>query len=662
VQGLRAVAVLLVVFFHAGLHVPGGFTGVDVFFVISGFVIGCLLLDELEARATLNLGRFYARRIKRLLPALAAMLVVTSVLGVFLTPTVTQPIAARTAIFASAFVANFYLYSVPAGYFDPAATTNPLLHTWTLAAEEQFYLVFPTLLLVSWWLGRNRLGGRARAVAFVAVSVAAAASFMFCIALSQGHAPFGINSPSSFAFYSSPARAWEFGAGALLALSVPVLRRGGRLLAEVFGIVGAALVVAGAFLIHQAGFPNLHALIPVVGAGAVIAGGTAGSGVVSHILSTRPAVWIGDRSYSWYLWHWPLIVFATSQWPGRGWAAPGAAAVSLLPASISYRYVENPIRFSPRIKAGAVTAVAVTCVLLPVVAAGALLRAHRTIVHSSPVAEWVLSQRNHADVLRGCDDGVPASQRPRHRRCTWAVPSPKGTIVLVGDSNAGHYTEPVTKAGNELGYDVVVATSSGCPFVDVLVSGSAMNPNTCSAFRTRTLDRIVRMHPSLVVLAARTDGDIETSAVGIMDPATGELAHSAEAKVRIWQLGLERVLGALARAHVPAIVVHPVPAIPNLPTACTTSAILTGGCRGSITRKAVDARLARSIEAEDRAVARTPGASTLDFEDDLCGKDVCSTMRGDTRMYRNSDHLSVEGALTLTSAFEHAFAQHARRD
>ena len=235
IQGLRALAVLLVVAYHAGLPLQGGFIGVDVFFAISGFVITRMLVGELAETGELRLARFYARRVRRLLPALAVLLVAVALVGTLASPIASQRVGGLTGVWASIFAANAYLYNLGTGYFDLNASLDPLLHTWTLAVEEQFYLVFPALLLLGWRL-RGRVG------ATLLVALASGCSFYLALRFSQAYGLAGIAHPQRFAFYGSPTRAWEFGAGSLLALAAPLLGRLPWLLADGLGAAGLAWI------------------------------------------------------------------------------------------------------------------------------------------------------------------------------------------------------------------------------------------------------------------------------------------------------------------------------------------------------------------------------------------------------------------------------------
>jgi peptidoglycan/LPS O-acetylase OafA/YrhL len=659
IQGLRALAVLLVVVFHAGLPVPGGFTGVDVFFAISGFVITGMLLSDLTSVDRIDLLRFYARRVKRLGPALALMVVTIAALGTIASPVPSQRVGAETGVFASLFSANAYLFKVHTGYFDLDATLNPFLHTWTLAVEEQFYVFFPTLLLVSWWLGRRGrlLRGRSRWAAVVAVSVTIAVSFFLALKLSGGLSP----QKQHFAFYGSPTRAWEFGAGALLALLAPWLARVPERLAQGSGALGIAAIGAGAFAIHGGTtFPVMATLLPVVGACALLAAGTATRGGMARLLSVRPAVWIGDLSYSWYLWHWPLIVFAKALWPGAGWAAPTFAGLSLLPSWLSYRYVENPIRFSRRIAGRAVLALVAICIAVPIGACLGLVETSNVLATQSTMRAYQHSQVWHADFQLGCDSPTPLGQRTGGA-CTWGVPGSRGRVVLIGDSNAGHFTEPVVRAANRAGFETTVATYSACPFVDLSVKQPRYDVDLCRRFYVRSLEALVRLRPSLVVTAARSDRYIGNAAFGLTSPGGGATTHLTDAKAHLWYQGLTSTLRRLSDAGIPVLVVHPIPAQPISVSQCDVIRILTASCASSIARSAADQGLRIAVNTENRAVGTTPGAWVIDFENELCDRDRCASMRGHTLMYRDRIHLSVDGALTLRNEFYRAILARAQR-
>ena len=245
VQGLRAVAVLLVVVYHVGLGISGGFVGVDVFFVISGFVITGVLLRDRGRNGRVDLRRFYRRRIRRILPALATMIAVTVVLSALLqSPFGAQQTAAKAAIGASVSVANIVLYTLTLGYFGAEPSTIPFLHTWSLAVEEQFYLVIPSLIVGGLWWARRRQRDRRLGVAIVLVGVLLA-SFALSLALSYGDFA-RIKSETAIAFFFAPTRAWEFCAGGLVAVWWPGRSPLSRRVASVVGLIAAGIVIASA--------------------------------------------------------------------------------------------------------------------------------------------------------------------------------------------------------------------------------------------------------------------------------------------------------------------------------------------------------------------------------------------------------------------------------
>jgi len=342
IQGLRAIAVVMVVLFHARLPLPGGFLGVDVFFVISGFVITSMVYREQLRAGTFRLSAFYLRRFKRLTPALAFLVgVVILVSALVLSPLGQQQTAAATGIGALFLVANVVIDRTTGDYFAAPAETNPLLNTWTLSVEEQFYLVFPAMLLLGWLIARKFR----RAQHAPAVLVAILASVSLLLALTGPNAFQNTFVRSLMGFYSPLTRAWEFAAGALLAFATISAHKGLPRLKSVSGFLGIAGLGVSLLLIPEgARMPGPWTLLPVASTLLVIWAGTEESSPVSRMLSRRPFTAIGDVSYSLYLWHWPLIVFAVLLWPQTPYVAVLAAAVSIIPSILSYRLLENPIR------------------------------------------------------------------------------------------------------------------------------------------------------------------------------------------------------------------------------------------------------------------------------------------------------------------------------
>ncbi|MHB8059753.1 MAG: acyltransferase family protein [Gaiellaceae bacterium] len=665
IQGLRALAIAFVVLYHADLSFAGGFTGVDVFFVISGFVIAGTLLKELDKTGRLSLSGFYARRVRRILPAPAVMLVFVALAGIMLDPAGTQRMAAMTGISASTLFANFYLVTLRTGYFDVSTQLNPLLHTWMLSVIAQIYIVFPLVLLAGWRLGRSRLGrGRGREWAFAVVALASALSFLLSLSLSHGYFQDGGRVHPKLVFYSSPTRAWEFGLGALLMLAMPLLERIPARLAIALDLAGAAALGLSAFLVQQVGFTEISALLPVGGACLLIAAGTRAPFGVSRLLSLRPMVWFGDLSYSVYLWHWPLIVFAKALWPTVGWAVPVAAGVSLLPAWLTYRFVENPIRFRARAGSrstvalrGAV-ALAAVCIAVPIAANLGLLRAQEALSSTKAMTSWRKVERLHLDHRKRCASGATLGSA-KNAHCVWRVQRARGDVVLFGDSNAGQLAEPVIQAGNRAGYNVRLATYTSCPFMKVRLKRIDGESKLCPRFAAESLDYIVRAKPSLVVLASRTDFYLQNPVDGL-GFIGGSLTFSNSGKARIWRQVLHSTLLRLSAAGVPVLLVQPIPVLPLDPATCAVVRVLLGKCSSSLPRSAVDKWLRLAIRTNRAGARGVEGAWLLDFENELCEKNRCTTVKNGISLYRDSRHLSVDGALTLSGKFQRAIVAHAK--
>jgi peptidoglycan/LPS O-acetylase OafA/YrhL len=494
IDGLRAVAIIPVLLFHLGVAaVPGGFIGVDVFFVVSGYLITSVLMNDLES-GRYSVARFYQRRILRIFPALIVMLVVVAVVSVF----VYFPSDLRSVgwqlLTSAAFVSNFYFWS-EAGYFTAAAETQPLLHTWSLAVEEQFYIFFPLLLFVLFRYARKHL--------VVILAVLSVVSLIASIVLTYRDQP--------TAFYLLPTRAWELGVGAILSIVV------GRSLTHRpngwVAFVGALLILVPV-LVYQSGnppFPGWSAVFPVVGTALVI--GWAEGSLVGKILSSRPVAYIGKVSFSLYLWHWPIIVFykAVSGPALAGWEMLGLGLASLACGVVSTEFVERPFR-TPRARstsAPRVIAIGTAC-LVVVVAIGSL----QAIRPTSAVADAdvlaiadVADYRGSADYERqfrkgtcliGEDDG--GFDAYDAAACAQVDPD-RLNVLLIGDSHAAQFWGALDEAYPQA--NVMQATASGCRFL--LDSPGELR---CTELRSWVFDEFLpNAAVDVVILGGRWEAD-----------------------------------------------------------------------------------------------------------------------------------------------------------
>jgi len=651
IQGMRALAVLMVVAFHAGLPMPGGFVGVDVFFVISGFVITAMLMREWVGEGRLRLGRFYVRRFKRLTPALAVTLSVTMLLGFFvLSPLGPQQDTSRTALGAVLLGANVVIARLTGDYFDVAADSNALLNTWSLSVEEQFYLIFPLLLGLTWTLARTR---RARTVASLAVvSGLGVASFVAALAGSSGYQL--ASQPWLLGFYSPVTRVWEFGVGALLALLGPRLAVESKRLAAVLGGWGAALLLVSLFAITgSTPFPGPVTLVPVAGTAALLVAGSARDGVTARVLSFSPLVRLGDWSYSIYLWHWPLIVFAGALWPHHERAALVAAVVSFVPAIASYRWVETPLRTRPTPTRRAFTRFVAAVLVPPIVLS---------------VGLWQASDKGFL-LPRVQDFQEAASARPEgcHRfaplrgdtadECTWNIDADGAPIYLFGDSNAGQFVDSVVGAGRTLGRPVITSTANSCPMVDLPLDNRTQPrgwDEKCMGYVRGTLTYLLEeASPGTVIIA-----NIDTywdNRIWSTGPTTESMSTETSEKLESLTQGLTTMVESLRGAGHEVVLVQTIPRWTgedkwNAAT-CTTARILMNGCDQSMSVSSAMARQG-ATRAALTAAAKASGARVFDPWLILCPDGECTIQGpGYLRYYRDGIHLSLRQGQELAPDF-----------
>ncbi len=484
IDGLRSLAILPVVAFHSGLPgFSGGFTGVDVFFVISGFLITGIILAELEA-GRFSIAEFYKRRVLRILPALAATLLAT-IVAAFALMLPNEFLATGRSLAATAlFLSNVYFWRA-AGYFDAAAEMKPLLHTWSLAVEEQFYIFFPLLLMAAArWFGRRHVA---------VIGLVSLASFLLCLPLTKA-------APSA-AFYLLPARIWELGLGALIAAgAAPRLAPGFRAGAPWLGV---ALIGYGVFGLSAADpFPGWRALFPCLGAGLVLAYG-AGT-PVGALLGRAAPVHVGRISYSLYLWHWPVIVFwrlAQGQEPTPGGVA-AMILISFLAAELSWRFVETPFRSgavralpASRVLAGGIAGLAGLLFLGGLVArtGGAWRDYPEAALRVAAYTAYPGTPDHAYQFGDGCSISGYTEEGAAFdaARCLTLDPARKNYLI-VGDSHAGALWRAIALAWPEINFPRAMA--SGCrPLLDG--EGEAACRALIDEIYRGFLPRIAAAHP-----------------------------------------------------------------------------------------------------------------------------------------------------------------------
>ena len=659
IQGLRAIAVLAVICYHAGLPVPGGFVGVDIFFVISGFVITALLTRSLSTSGRISFREFYARRFKRLYPALALMVTATLVLSwlslLFVSPFSGQEETAITGVSAMLMAANIALGFLTGGYFDQPAKDNPLLNTWSLSVEEQFYLIFPAALALAWFLVRHRRD-RVRKRALVVIVLAIGSSSL-AIALTGS-----VGDAFLTGFFSPITRAWEFAAGSLIALCASRALPN-RLASEALGLTGLLGIGVSLFVINEVTrFPGPWTLLPVLATVAVIIGARHERTIAYRMLSTAPAVRIGDWSYSLYLWHWPLIAFAVLALPGHPWVGLAAAITSTIPALASFRFVEEPLRRATHLTRQTWSRL-LRWTLVPPLAIGGLLWLACTQGFWSPEVQSLRSaiEQPHASGFEACSIQRRLND-PAQGACGWNLEAPGAPIYLVGDSTADHFSEALIDAGIALDRPVQVVILPACSFKDLYLESKVPVPwrdeRGCRAVYEDTLTWLRRQQPGLIVISEINSGSRDPDAgVG---PSPDAITYDPAQKAEILASGLQRTVEELQTRGFRVMLVQPAPAFEGdslfFAHLCSLPEALSGSCAQSMTRQEAD-RIQGSERAALESVAKATGAYVFDPRSWLCPNDLCGTELNGTYLYRDRVHLSVQGSRLLAPAFTDAIGR-----
>jgi peptidoglycan/LPS O-acetylase OafA/YrhL len=673
IEGLRAVAVLLVVLYHGNLSaVSGGYVGVDVFFVISGFVITGLLLRERSTSGRTSLLSFYGRRARRIIPAATLVIIVTVVATYAVLGVVYGGQTAADARWTAVFLANFHFIALGTNYLSAQRPPSPLQNFWSLAVEEQFYLVYPTIFLLAAAI-RSRFTLRAR----LTIGLGAIAVGSFALSVVQT-----ASSPTT-AYFSPFTHAWELALGALVALWTDELLGLPKTLATVFTWSGlSAIVVAALVFTNNTPYPGSLVAVPVLGSALVIAGGVAAPrNGAEALLGRGPLQWLGKHSYSLYLWHWPLLVIAAEH-AGKNSLSFRQSLVWLLVALgasvLTFRFVENPIRHAAVLRRRRWTPIGLGIALIALSLVVATIELHLHDQSTPAALPFSTSEQvaagagpkalaSEASVVAMVRRATAATSLPSDLQPTlanasadWGGPSRaacfpgsgastappcvfgdrKGTrsMVLYGDSHAAMWFDAVNRIAADFGWKLYLLGKGYCPADSLEYANppgfgrSGGRYTVCDSWHRFAVNRINQVHPDLVVITQE----------GRVKPDGREYSPAQ------WQTGLEKTIRQI---HVPdnrIVVLGNVPVLPRDPPLCLSqSSGDIQACSGPVTQFWLE-----QDQAEATA-ARLTGARYIDVIPWFCAA-TCPAVIGRYEVYLDEYHITAAYSLRLINVLSHA--------
>ncbi len=639
IDGLRTIAVGSVVLFHTGFGLPGGFIGVDIFFVISGFLITTILWTDLQNNR-FSILNFYERRIRRILPALFVVMLVSTVFATLLFLPDHLSEFGKSIFAANVFLSNFYFY-YETDYFTEAAHFKPMLHTWSLAVEEQYYILFPPMLALLFGMFRPKavLGW---------LGVAAIASLAASVWMVHRNPP--------AAFYLPQARAWELLLGALTAICIAqgwVKFIEGRRYLTVCLVLLAVVMIVWPLLSYgpETVFPGLTAVPPCLGTAILILTGAYNKTVATRVLSVPPMVFIGKISYSLYLWHWPVLVFAiyVAVEPLTTLQMLGCIALSLLLAILSWRFVEAPFRKSQGFSRRAIFTTGSVCMVLIAGLGGSLVVTKGLPVRMPPDIAELLQEERFLHDRRDCHFITPERARSADV-CQRGAPGVSPSFVLVGDSHADAFSPAIFAAAKSIGLSGFQYTQAGFrPLPRIQKQG-----DPAYAAQTDAFIDFLRNRPEIefIFITAFWEHQI----TGATYRHSGDTWFDADLSDRDEQTnrrafltGLERLANIFPERRF--ILLDDVPSGDALDLKTHMRSLLF---QVSDTQEQIgfltDAYTAQRAIYEPLLIQSANAHSNMFYRPlflSLCGPDICPLFKDNEPVFRNGDHLSLQGALLL---------------
>ena len=603
IQGLRALAAILVTLFHARL-VSGGFIGVDIFYVISGFLITGLIMREIEETGRLDLKNFYQRRIKRLLPTSVFVLFITAIFAWFLLPAITRDTLGKDLFAAAAYISNYLFAWWQNDYQNLNATPSPFIHYWSLAVEEQFYLLWPIFILVLARYGRKFV--------LIGISVTTFLSLLFSIYLTQA-API-------WAFYSLPTRAWELGFGALLLF----LPRDLPKFKALPWLALIALLISTFNFNENTAFPGKNAVLPVLATALLIATIAHWPPIFSHLSNSRFSQWLGAISYPLYLWHWPALVLPSSALgrPLRVRERLLCILLTIVLAHLTSKFVEEPIRHR-KIAVRTVYLGALVTTLLSLIAGVVISTSASSVITTKGSEPYTFDLVQVMEKPLVYSDGCHVNYgETKSGFCTYGDKKSSQIVVLYGDSHAAQWFPALLELANQRHFKLISLTKSACPAVDALrADQGAFKMVHCTQWRKTSIARITALHPAAVI----------TSSFQYFTPAPGTANRTLW-----WEHGQKKLLDELKNATKQLIYISDTPRpVRDIPS-CLAS------------------RNSNSCDSTEKTTVRiVAGFKVIDPTPWLCTS-YCPAILNGVVAYRDASHISVQMALALKTKLDAA--------
>jgi peptidoglycan/LPS O-acetylase OafA/YrhL len=639
IEGLRGLAVVPVILYHARLYCSGGFVGVDVFFVISGYLI-TKIIESSDKRFTFV--SFYDRRMRRIFPALFVMLGIASAFACILLVSGELITYGKSLMAAGAFVSNIF-FGLRTGYFDAASSDQPLLHIWSLAVEEQFYLVWPVILVAI----NFRCTEKTKAMALTAILVA-----------SLGYSEFLVHHSREAAFYLTPSRAWELLLGSLLATQL-VSRwseRMSRNVADFASIVGV-LLIGFAIISYDSKtpFPGIACIAPCVGAALVIGAGEVGPTVGGRLLSLPAIAFMGRISYSLYLWHWPVLVFARL-YLGRdlhldetGWLM----GLVVIAAYLSWRFVEEPFRHFRTANGGRAWVGGGVFAGFVSVAAGALIILNDGFPGRTQTGREIAIVRKEARAFQASPCLAKRALLPPVQGCLLGK-APRDNdfdVVLWGDSHAAQLAPAFITLGERWGLTTREITKAGCaPLPGVRFVPEDNNRRDCPEFNEAAMEVIMNRPSLTVILAAWWD---EYAAGGFL-LARGSTSPSLAQSHQNFIETMRGTVHALRRAGHRVIVVAQAPVPSRNPVDCIERTQLTGRAASECAVASADrAEADQRVKGLLRLALESEHAQVVSLFEQLCDARECRILTEQGKfVYMDQSHLSAAGAQLVSVSLQ----------